>query len=183
MLTTEITETSAPYRITYHTPANSAARWVVACVACDRCVIVAGEERPDASSLAMARAPKAHRNWCDHKMEPIETPEQMSAAVSYGAADDLAKKAGYVGVNAYPGSCHRCRSSVPAYSGGYLRAGDRSVQVFHLDPLFCAGEIERLRQLRAIRPTAAPVQAPPSLPPSAADPEPSPQLHELLELY
>lgn len=119
----------------------------------------------------MPSSPKAHRSWCDHRLEQIVTPEAAAERAAHDEADQRAKRAGYSGVNVYSGTCHRCQTPVAALAGGFLRE-HRSTQVFHLDPAFCAGELERLRQLRAVRlppPAPAPAAAAAALEPTQAE--------------
>lgn len=165
MLTTEITETSHPFRIQNHN-----GNWFTVCVACETIVKHHGGDRPEPESLVLIASRYAHKKWCDHLLAEIITPETAAARAAHQERDAAAKSAGHDGANSYDGSCSRCKTPVAALAGAFLRG--RPIQVFHLDPEFCRAETVRRARLRSG------AMAPPLPPSTAPDAAPAPPVDD-----
>lgn len=164
MLTTEMSESSAPFRLE-----QRGDRWVTVCAECERVARVhMGAARPDSAALALGASRRQHQSWCGSHEAKICTPEVAAEVANSIRLDAAARAAGYAGANVYRGTYERCQTAVEARAGGFLRAGRRT-QVFHLDPAFCAAEVARLRELRSTR-----IPAPAAAPPAPPTPQPAP---------
>lgn len=146
MLTTELSESSSPFRLEQHGD-----RWVTVCAECERVARVhMGAARPESAALALGASRRQHQSWCGSHEAEICTPEVAAEVADSLRRDAAAKSAGYAGANVYRGTCERCQTAVEAFSGGFLRAG-RITKVFHIDTAFCAADVARLRELRSTR--------------------------------